>query len=86
MLYPLSYERLCRASDLRKRNQEARCQTTQRQSYLEGADRFRSFPGAEGLPTNVSHLGREHVERFIGDVPRTHSATTGAIRYCRPID
>jgi site-specific recombinase XerD len=51
------------------------------QSYLEAAERFRSFLEAENLPTTVGSLRREHVERFVADVLRKHAPATAASRY-----
>jgi site-specific recombinase XerD len=52
------------------------------QSYTEAAEQFRAFLAAQGLPTTVANLRREHIEAFLESLLHSgRSAGTAANRY-----
>lgn len=51
------------------------------QSYLEAGQQLAAFLDARGMPTAATSIRREHIEAFLVDVLRRHSASTGANRY-----
>jgi site-specific recombinase XerD len=50
-------------------------------SYLTVAENFRAYLVAQGMPTAVSAISREHVEAFIADLLERVSAATAAKHY-----
>ena len=50
-------------------------------SYLEAVRIFEAFLVAQGMPTTVGRITREHVETFIADQLRRWAPTTAATRY-----
>src|SRR5258707_2156410 len=38
------------------------------QTYLEAVEKFGAFLFAQGMPTDVGNIRREHVEAFIADI------------------
>jgi len=51
------------------------------QSYGEAVRLFGEFLAAQGMPTNVADIHREHVESFLADVLAHWKPTTAANRY-----
>lgn len=62
---------------LQAQNKSKATQTT----YLTGVRQFADFLDAHGMPTQVAHVRREHVEAFIADLTATRSASTAKTRY-----
>jgi site-specific recombinase XerD len=50
-------------------------------TYTESANQFVAFLAANGMPTQVAHIHREHVEAWIEHLVATRSASTAANRY-----
>jgi site-specific recombinase XerD len=50
-------------------------------SYMGAVRIFEAFLVAEGMPTTVGRITREHVETFIADQLRRWAPTTAATRY-----
>lgn len=50
-------------------------------AYLEGASLLAAYLRAQGMPTNVAHLRREHVEAFITDQLERWRPSTACSRY-----
>ncbi len=51
------------------------------QTYLEAVEQLGEFLVANGMPTDVAHIRREHVEAFIADILARYKATTAHNRY-----
>ena len=67
-----SFARHCRAGNLSPR-------TTQ--TYTESARRLAAYLDAQGMPTRVEAIRREHIESFVEDQLRQHKPTTAHNRY-----
>jgi site-specific recombinase XerD len=50
-------------------------------AYLEAGTQLHAYLAAQGMPTNVPAIRREHVEAFIVELTTTKSASTAATRY-----
>jgi site-specific recombinase XerD len=50
-------------------------------TYLEGATQFATFLAAQGMPTNVPDIRREHVEAFVVDILSRFKPATANNRY-----
>lgn len=51
------------------------------QSYAEACDQFFAFLAEQGMPRELAHIKREHVEAFIGDLLARFTPATAANRY-----
>ena len=67
-----SFERSLRAANKAPRT---------RQGYAEAARRLNVFLQANGMPTEVAKLRREHVEHFIDHLVQTYKPATAANRF-----
>ena len=67
-----SWERSLRAANKAPRT---------RQGYAEAARRLNAFLEANGMPTQVAKLRREHVEHFIDHLVQTYKPATAANRF-----
>jgi site-specific recombinase XerD len=57
-----------------------RSPATQR-TYLTGVGQFHDFLLVQGMPTNIEHITREHVEAFLADLADRRSPSTAQTRY-----
>ena len=67
-----SFARHLRASNLASRTV---------QTYLEGVDRLARFLTAQGMPTDIAAVRREHVEAWIEEMLRAGKPATAANRF-----
>ena len=67
-----SWERSLRAANKAPRT---------RQGYAEAARRLNAFLEANGMPTEVAKLRREHVEHFIDHLVQTYKPATASNRF-----
>lgn len=49
--------------------------------YMAGIARLLEFLQANGMPTTIDGIAREHVEAFIGDLLSTRTPATASNRY-----
>jgi site-specific recombinase XerD len=69
---PLPFARHCRTGNLSPK-------TTQ--TYTESAGRLAEYLAAQGMPSDIGAIRREHIESFITDQLGRHKATTAHNRY-----
>ena len=50
-------------------------------SYMEAVKLLEAYLAQQGMPLDVEHITREHVETFIADQLSRHKPTTAAVRY-----
>jgi site-specific recombinase XerC len=51
------------------------------QSYTEAAEQLGDFVVRLGMPTEVAHIRREHIETFIEDLDRRFKPATVGVRF-----
>src|SRR5438067_12155083 len=51
------------------------------QSYTESGLQLERFLAERGMPTEVAHIRREHVEAFLEDLLGRHKPATAAVRF-----
>lgn len=55
--------------------------TMTRRGYLQAVNQLDGFLERQGMPRDVAHIKREHVEAFIIDIAETRSPSTAATRF-----
>ena len=68
------------ASFARHLRAENKSEKTQR-TYLQGVEQLGAFLAAQGMPTQVLHIKREHVESFVADLLERWKPYTALNRY-----